>query len=227
MDAIECIKTRRSIRKYKDKPVEWEKIVTILDSGRLTPSAGNLLNMKFVLVREEANRRKLAEAAFKQMWMAKAPVHIVVCAEPEKAEAFYGTRGKTLYTTQNCAAATENMLIAANALGLGSCWVGAFDEDLIRRIVNLPEQAIAHAIVTIGYADETPPMPPRMIFREFIYLEVWWARRRNAPQTWYSLELERQFKKGKKNIKKFAKKLSKKIQDKMDKKKSSTTSNYK
>ena len=217
MDTIECIKTRRSIRKYKDKPVEWEKIVNILDSGRLAPSSGNLLNMKFVLVREEANRRKLAEAAFHQQWMSKAPVHIVICAEPEKAESFYGTRGKTLYTTQNCAAAAENMLLAANAQGLGACWVGAFDEDLVRRVVNLPEHAIAHAIITVGYADEKPAMPPRMIFRELIYLEVWWARRRNAPQTWYSLELEKQFKKGKKNLKKIADKISNKIKEKMKK----------
>ncbi len=210
MDAIECIKTRRSTRKYKDKPIEWEKIVTILDAGRLAPTSGNLLNFKFVLVREEANRRKLAEAAFKQQWMAKAPAHIVICAEPEKAESFYGTRGKTLYTTQNCAAAAENMLLAANALGLGACWVGAFDEDLVRRVINLPEQAFAHAIMTIGYPDENPPMPPRAIFRELIYLEVWWARRRNAPQSWYSLEIEKQFKKGKKNLKKWAKKIKEK-----------------
>lgn len=211
MDTIECIKTRRSIRKFKDKPVEWEKIVTILDAGRLAPSAGNLQNFKLVLVREEANRRKLAEASFHQQWMAKAPVHIVIGAEPEKAESFYGTRGRTLYTTQNCAAAAENMLLAANAQGLGACMIGAFDEDLVRRVINLPEQVMTHAIITIGYADETPPMPPRISLRDFVYLEVWWARRRNAPQSWYSLELEKQFKKGKKNLKKLAKKIKEKI----------------
>jgi len=214
MDTLECIKTRRSIRKYKDKPVEWEKLVAILDAGRLAPSAGNLLNFKLILVKDEGNRQKLAEASFNQMWMAKAPMHIVICAEPEKGEAFYGTRGKILYTTQGCAAAAENMLLAANAQGLGSCWVGAFDEDIVRRVINLPEQAFPHAIITIGYADENPPMPPRIIFRDLVYLEMWWGRRKNAPQSWYSIEVEKQFKKGKKNLKK----LAERIKDKINKK---------
>ena len=203
MDTLECIKTRRSVRKFKDKAVEWEKVVNILHAGRLAPSAGNLQNWKFIAIREEENRKKIAEAALQQKWMEKAPVHILIIAEPEKAQRFYGVRGERLYTIQNCAAVAENMLLAAHAQGLGACWVSAFDEDTIRRAVNLPEDAIAHAIIVIGYSDENPVMPPKARIEHITYIERWWNRRKIAPYGWYSLYVE----KGAKDAGKFLKKM--------------------
>lgn len=85
MDVEECIKTRRSVRKYKDKPVDWDSIARILDAGKFAPSAGNIQNWKFIVARKDDVRKKLAEAAFDQDWMGEAPVHIVVVGEPEKA----------------------------------------------------------------------------------------------------------------------------------------------
>ncbi|MBS3097323.1 nitroreductase family protein [Candidatus Woesearchaeota archaeon] len=210
MDTLECIKTRRSVRKYKDKPVEWEKIVNILHAGKSAPCAGNIQNWKFIVIRDEANRKKVAKAALEQGWMEDAPVHIIVIAEPEKAARFYGTRGERLYTIQNCAAAVENMLLAAHAQGLGACWVGAFNEDEIMYTTNLPEEAIAHAIITIGYADEKPPMPPKNRIEHVTYLEKWWNRRKVPPYGWYSVNVE----KGVKGAKKFFEKISKKVKNK-------------
>jgi len=207
MDVYECIKSRRSIRKFKDKPVEWEKIIRILDSGRLAPSAGNLQNWKFIMIKDEKNRKKIAEAALKQRWMETAPVHIVICAQPEKASRFYGTRGERLYTTQNCAAATQNMLLTAHSLGLGACWVGAFDEEMVRRATSLPEEAYPHAIVAIGYPNETPPMPPKARIEHVSYLETWWNKRRIPPQGWYSLEVMKAAKRGTKFLQKVADKI--------------------
>ena len=207
MDVYECIKSRRSIRKFKDKPIEWEKIIRILDSGRLAPSSGNLQNWKFVLIKDEANRKKLADAALKQRWMETAPAHIVVCSQPEKAFRFYGTRGERLYSTQNCAAVAENMLLTAHSLGLGACWVGAFDDEMIRRAVGLPEEAHAHAIIVIGYPDESPPMPPKARIEHVTYLETWWNKRRIPPQGWYSLEVMKAAKRGGKFLNKVADKI--------------------
>ncbi len=133
MNTEECIKTRRSVRKYKDKQVDWDLITNILDAGKFAPSAGNIQNWKFIVVRKEDVIKKLAKASFDQDWMEDAPVHIVVVGEPEKASRFYGARGERLYTIQSCAAAVENMLLVANELGLGSCWVGAFDESKVHR----------------------------------------------------------------------------------------------
>lgn len=160
MDVLECITARRSIRKYKDMEVEMDKVGKVLYAARDAPSSGNLQNWKFILVTDEDTRIKLAEASLNQYWMSEAPVHIVVCAEPEKAEQYYGIRGERLYSIQNCAAAIQNMLLAATAEGLGSCWVGAFEEEMVKRILDIPGNIRVQAIVTLGYANETPDKKP-------------------------------------------------------------------
>ena len=176
MNIFDCIRTRRSIRKYKDKAVEWGHVVEILQAGKYAPFAGNIFNVKFIVVKNEAKRKAIAEACVQQYWMQDAPVHIVVVGEPEKAERYYGTRGTRLYTIQGAAAAIENMLLTAHSLGLGSCWVGAFDEEEIRRILNLPEHVNAQGIITIGYADETPTPPPKYRIEHAMFFEKWWGR---------------------------------------------------
>ncbi len=159
METLDCISLRRSIRKYKPIEVEFDKIGQIVIAGRDTPSSGNLQNWRFIVVNKEEIRQEIAKASYNQLWMAHAPVHIVVCGEPKKAGQFYGLRGERLYTIQNCAAATQNMLLAATDLGLGSCWVGAFDEEQLSSCLGIPEHVRPQAIITIGYPDEEPKEP--------------------------------------------------------------------
>lgn len=219
MEVFECIRTRRSIRKYKDKQVPWDNIITIMQAGKYAPSAGNLQNWKFIVVKDDNKRKAIAEACLQQWWMEQAPVHIVVCGEPEKVERFYGTRGRRLYMIQGIAAAIENMLLTAHSLGLGSCWVGAFDEDEIRRLLNLPEEADVHAIITIGYADEKPETPPKYRIEHMMFFEKWWGRV-EAPKThigWWSLYHPRIIKEGKKLVKKTGKKIKEKVEERLKK----------
>ena len=176
MDIFDCIRTRRSIRKYKDKQVPWDNIVEILQAGKFAPFAGNVFNCKFVVIKNEDKRKAIAEACAQQYWMQDAPIQIVVVGEPEKSERYYGARGGRLYTVQGCAAAIQNMLLTAHSLGLGSCWVGAFDEEEIRRLCNLPEHVNVQGIVTIGYADEAPEMPPKYRIEHTMFFEKWWGR---------------------------------------------------
>jgi len=176
MDTLECIKTRRSVRKYRTEPVDWDKISIILEAAKSAPSAGNLQNWKFIVVTDEEKRRSLAEACLQQYWMVEAPVHIIVVAEPEKAIRFYGIRGDRLYSTQNCAASIQNILLAANSCGLGSCWVGAFDENEVKRILSVAEEARPQAVITIGYADETPPEPVHYTLENVCFFERWGSR---------------------------------------------------
>ena len=159
MEVFECINTRRSIRNYLDIPVEWDKVGTILEAGRLAPNSGNIQDYNFIVVQDEEKRKTIAEASLRQHWMSKAPVYIVVCADLKKSERFYGVRGNRLYSIQNCAAAIENMLLTANSLGLGACWVGAFDENVVSRVLGIPDYARPQAIITIGYSDEKPKTP--------------------------------------------------------------------
>ncbi len=174
METLDCIKSRRSIRKYRtDKEVEFEKTARILEAGSLAPSAGNLQDWKFILVIDLASRKKIAEACLEQYWMETAPVHIVVCAESKKGETSYGERGEKLYSVQNCAVAVENMLLASNDLGLGGCMVSAFEEGMLRRVLNIPDEVVPQAVVTIGYADETPAMPSKFSIENVTFIEKW------------------------------------------------------
>lgn len=173
MDVVECIKTRRSVRKFLDVPVEWDKVGTIVDAARNAPNAGNLQNWKFIIVVKEDTRKGLAEACLQQFWMAKAPVHIIACAEPEKGKRFYGIRGERLYSVQNCAAAVENMLLTAHSLGLGACWIGAFDEEHVKRILGIPDNVRPQAVVPIGYPAEKVPAPMQFQLENIVFVENW------------------------------------------------------
>ena len=114
------------------------------------PSAGNLQPWRFIVVRDHGVRSALANAAYDQGFIAEAPAVFVICADADRSATHYGTRGRTLYVIQDTAAATVNLLISATALGYGSCWVGAFDEDLARHALGLPQKLRPVALVPVG-----------------------------------------------------------------------------
>jgi nitroreductase len=176
MDVLDAIRSRRSIRKYTDKPVSREDLTKILDAGRLAPSAGNLQNWKFISVTNQGLKRKIADASLQQYWMESAAVLIVLVAEPDKTKRFYGIRGERLYAVQNIAAACQNMLLTAHGLGLGACWIGAFDEDRVSSAVGIPEEYRPQAIISIGYPDEQPQPPSKYPIEIMSYWNKWRAR---------------------------------------------------
>lgn len=171
MDVYECIKTRRSIRKFMDADVTMDKIGTIIDAGRFAPCAGNIQNWRFILIKNQGVKEKVAEAAYQQHWIAEAPVVIVVCAVVDKLEQYYGVRGERLYSIQNCSAAIENMILTVHSLGLGSCWVSAFDETMLRRALEIPEDVRPQAILPIGHPDEQVPEPPNYTAEDVTFFE--------------------------------------------------------
>jgi nitroreductase len=156
MNTLEAINARRSIRKYLDRPVEFEKLTTIMDAAIKAPSAGNLQDWRFIMVTDRGLIKQVASYSIEQYWIQTAPALIVVCAVPEKHEMYYGLRGKRLYNIQDCAAAMENILLAATDLGLGSCWIGAFEEEKIRELFAIPPDVRPQAIISLGYSDEVP-----------------------------------------------------------------------
>jgi len=193
-----------------DIPVEFEKIGNILDAGIHAPSAGNLQDVKFVLVTDENVRESLAKACVEQYWISRAPVIIVVCTQPEKTKRFYGEKGES-FSVQNGAAAVQNMLIAAHAQGLASCWVGAFEAEHVRRTLKIPVDAIIVAILPFGYADEKVPIPIRMPMENVVFLGAWGNRIKDIASymEWYGEHVLRAVQAGKKAIKKFAEKMQK------------------
>jgi len=156
IDIMQAIKKRVSVRRFKPDPVPRELILQLLEAAIWAPNAGNIQPWQFYVVTREDRRRCLATAALRQEFVASAPVCIVVCAEPERSARHYGDRGRHLYCLQDTAAATQNILLAATALELGTCWVGAFNEDQVRACLNLPAHLRPVAIIPLGYpATET------------------------------------------------------------------------
>ncbi|MBT7903051.1 hypothetical protein HN587_04235 [Candidatus Woesearchaeota archaeon] len=182
METFEAIEKRRTCRKYLNSPIEWEKVGNILLAGSMAPSAGNLQDWKFIVVTNKQKRRAVAEACMKQFWMEEAPVHIIICAEPKKSERFYGIRGEKLYSIQNIAAASENMIVAATDQGLSTAWVGAFDEDKITKLLNIPKYARPQVILTIGYSGEGvhAKKPGKYRLVDMVFLDGWGGKISNV-----------------------------------------------
>jgi nitroreductase len=171
LEVFEAIYGRRSIRSFKLKPFPEEALTRVLDAGRWAPSAGNVQPWEFIVVREQKLKNGLALAALHQTFIAEAPVVIVVCADLWRARGSYGLRGETLYCLQDTAAAVQNMLLAAYALGLGTCWVGAFDEEAVKATLEIPERYRPVAIIPVGYPDESPGRTPRRSLRSILHME--------------------------------------------------------
>ena len=171
MDLFEAIKGRRSIRAYKDEPVDEKDLYKMLKYATYAPSAGNLQPWEFIIVKSEEKKKALAKAAYSQMFITEAPIVIVVCANIPRTSIYYGSRGENLYVIQDTAAAIQNLLLVAYALGYGTCWVGAFDEDEVRRILGLPNYVRPMAIIPIGRPKRIPKMPPRIPVERLTHYE--------------------------------------------------------
>jgi len=167
---ISIIKNRRSVRKYKKKEVDIELIIKVLESASYAPSTGNYQPWEFIVVRNPEIKKHLVEACYNQKWMLDASVFIVACINSRLAGAVYGERGLRLYGVQSVAAAIENMLLAAESLGLATCWVGAFSEIMVSKILECPDYARPCAVITLGYSDEKPSIPIRQSMEEFVHI---------------------------------------------------------
>lgn len=164
MDLFEAIKKRRSIRGFcTDKPVDESAVNKILEAGIAAPSAGNEQTWHFFVVRDKETKKKLAIEAGHQKFIDEAPVVIVVCADLARAEKGYGDRGRNTYAIQDTAAAIENMLLAITALGLASCWIGAFKESVAVEILGIDNNLRPVAMLPIGVArKDVGAGPPRL-----------------------------------------------------------------
>ena len=169
MDLAEAIKKRRSIRKYLPRKVENDKLDRVLEAGRLAPSAKNLQEWRFVVVRDEGRRKRLAEAAKGQTFVGEAQVVIAACATVTD---YVMTCGQLTYPI-DLAIALEHMVLAAAAEGLGTCWIGAFYEEEVKKILNIPPEVRVVALLPLGYPDESPHPRPRKEIGEIVAFESW------------------------------------------------------
>ena len=169
MDVLEAIKERRSVRAYTDEKVSERDVERLIEAARWAPSAGNIQPWAFVVVKDVETKQKLSDAALNQTYIQEAPVVIVVCADVTRSSRVYGNRGEKLYSLQDTAAATENILLAAQELGLATCWVGAFHEDEVAKAVKAPRNLRPVAMVAVGYPAERPVAPQKRSVNEIVH----------------------------------------------------------
>ncbi|MHC4248191.1 MAG: nitroreductase family protein [Planctomycetota bacterium] len=170
MTVMEAIRTRKSVRAFEKKPVEDEKLNTVLEAARLAPSASNRQEWRFVVVRDEGVRAKLAKAAKNQHFVGEAPVVIACCAE---TDAHVMTCGQQCYPI-DVAIAIDHMTLAAVELGLGTCWIGAFSEPEVKKVLGIPEEIRVVELMPLGYpADPAPKDKSRRATDEIVRWEKW------------------------------------------------------
>lgn len=186
MDTIEAINTRHSVRKFSDRPVEPEKLQAVLDAARQAPSWANMQCWRFVVVQDPAVKAGISELSYVEtffapkgyksnpakMALAEAPVVIVACADPNQSGDLRGQQ----YYMADVGIATENLMLAAHALGLGSVFVGVFDEKRLGELLNIPSHISIVGLFPIGYPQEAAKGgPPRKPLDEIVYYDTWKA----------------------------------------------------
>jgi nitroreductase len=171
MDVFDAIKGRRSVRAFKRGAIKDDDLKKILEAARWAPSAGNRQPLEVVVVRDETVKQRLAQAARGQDFIIDAPVVLVVCANVAKTSSRYGERGADLYCIQDTAAATQNIHLAAYALGYATCWIGAFDEEEAAEVVDAPRGVRPIAIIPIGKPAEKPSAPQRIPLSKIVHEE--------------------------------------------------------
>jgi len=165
MNIYETIEKRRSVRSYRsDEPVSEESLKKILEAGRLAPSAHNAQEYKFVVVKSADTRKKLAKASSEQRFIAEAPIIIVaVSLNPEHLM----SSGVPAYAV-DVAIAIDHMTLAAVEEGLGTCWIGAFNQEEVKRILNIPEKYKVVVLLPLGVPYEEPGVKSRKSLKELV-----------------------------------------------------------
>jgi nitroreductase len=167
MDVLSAIQDRRSIRQYSTRPIEEIKLNKVLEAARLSPSASNRQSWKFIIVKDSKTRSALAEAAGGQLFAGQAPVMIVACGtEPDGIMMC----GQHRYTV-DLSIATAYMILEAYEQGLGTCWLGRFDENRVKEILGIPEDIRVVAMSPLGYPAESPLKRPRKNLNEIVCYE--------------------------------------------------------
>lgn len=166
MKVLDVIQKRRSVRKYKEDPIPEKALMRVLEAARLAPSGKNFQPWKFIIIKDKALKEKLAQASAGQFFMAEAPIIIVGCGFPDNCYAHMGRYMKSW--SVDVTIALEHLILQAQEEGLGTCWIGSFEEEEVKAILNIPENVKVLALTPLGYPDEIPRFRGRKSLDEII-----------------------------------------------------------
>jgi len=164
MNVFNVIRTRRSIRKYSPKPIPEQQLQKIFEAARLAPSSANRQPWRFVVVQDTDRKKALAEAADNQTFLSDAAAIVVAIADP---------RASANWCEKDTMIALEHIVLTATSLGYGTCWIGAFDADTVKRLLKIPAKMKVVAITPIGVPDEKPAAKPRKSVSDIFFREEW------------------------------------------------------
>lgn len=173
MDFDKVVEKRHSVRKFAKKKPSWKDIAEAINAARLAPLAGNIPSLKFLVVTEKEEIRKIADAA-NQDWIKFTDIVVAVCSDDKNLVLSYGERGKK-YAKQQAGAAIENFILKLEDLGLSTCWVGAFYDEEMKKVLKVPHDIDIEAVLPIGYEDkkEKAKKRPKPDLSEIVFWEKW------------------------------------------------------
>ncbi len=171
MDVMRAILERRSIRRYQDRPIEESVLAKVLEAGRLAPSARNEQDWRFIVVKDAGLRAKMVDACLGQSFIQDAPVHLVVCANNVRDMAC-GQPARTV----DCCIALSFMMLEAVECGLGTCWLGSFDNQAVKSLLHIPDDYQVVAVTPLGYPDEQVEARPRKALDQVVAYDDGWIK---------------------------------------------------
>ncbi len=183
MELNNLLKKRRSIRKYSSKTVSFDKIAEICNSAMFAPCAANIFTTRIIILNEKNKINQISDACLNQDFLKDAPYLLIVCSDTSLLTKSYGNDAKN-YLRQQAGAAIENMLLKATELNLASCWVGAFQEEEIKRILKIPEKIQVEAVLPIGniYSKLIVPDKRRPDLKMITFFESWGEKERKKDK---------------------------------------------
>jgi nitroreductase len=166
MSVLDVIRQRRSVRIFRKDPVPEESLLRVLEAARLSPSGKNLQPWKFVVVQDSDLKKKLAKASNAQDFIADAPIIIVACGFPDEC---YRSLGRYMKSWPvDVTIALEHLILQAQEEGLGTCWIGSFEEEEVKSLLAVPENVKVLALTPLGYPGEMPNFRGRKSLEEII-----------------------------------------------------------
>jgi nitroreductase len=169
MGFVELARSRFSVRDFEDRPVEEEKLTQLLEAARLAPSAANRQPVRLIVIRTEGRESELRRV-YDRDWFVAAPVLVCACLVP--AQAWVRVDGRR-YHDFDAALAVDHLMLAATELGLGSCWVAAFDPAAAREVLGIPMDVEPVAFAAVGYPAADPPPKERRPLSQFVRYDIW------------------------------------------------------
>ncbi len=166
MSVLDTIRERRSVRVYKSGPIPTESLLRVLEAARLAPSGKNLQPWKFIIVQNKELKIKLAKASNAQHFIAEAPLILVACGFPEEC---YRSMGRYMKSWPvDVTIALEHLILQAQEEGLGTCWIGSFEEEEVKSLLSVPENVRVLALTPLGYPGEIPESRGRKSIEEIV-----------------------------------------------------------